>query len=353
MKSDSTRGWRHDTRGGGTKAALSGLSHPSKSADMRGLATLIMVLTPLTLIGCTSGARDCSGTLVNEVIVNTIVSPLIALNTVLSALDGENYLRRVKLFSGYNRCVDVHTPAEDRRIANTIDALPMRERSAAESYLKGEAALNKGNTAEAADRFRRAASADDSAGIWRYRASYELGTLIYLGAGLPRRADEAIRLLTLAADHGVMPALLVLANGYERGDLFPKDPAEAARLWRRAAEWRPVPSAEAMYRLGLAYTAGEGVRADDGEAFHWMEMITRANVAPTSEENSPTSLAVLRQKAITWIHEASGRGVPQAQEWVEVHDGKPLPEQKAAPPPPDKPSLSPEPKGWTLVPISR
>jgi hypothetical protein len=61
-------------------------------------------------------------------------------------------------------------------------------------------------------------------------------------------------------------ALVALAMRYQRGQGVPRDLAEAAALYERAAK---LGNAEAQFNLGNMYLLGEGVPRDDDWAFTW------------------------------------------------------------------------------------
>jgi TPR repeat protein len=80
-------------------------------------------------------------------------------------------------------------------------------------------------------------------------------------------SDANSRLATQAASAAEDPAaLVVLATRYQRGQGVPRDLAQAAALYERAAK---LGNAEAQFNLGNMYLLGEGVPRDDDWAFTW------------------------------------------------------------------------------------
>jgi localization factor PodJL len=86
-----------------------------------------------------------------------------------------------------------------------------------------------------------------------------------------------------------------LALYYFRGEAGPRDLAQAAAWFRRAAE---AGVADSQYNLGLLYEAGSGVARDPAEAYKWFSIAAnggddqaRANAAALSARLSPAALA--------------------------------------------------------------
>ena len=81
------------------------------------------------------------------------------------------------------------------------------------------------------------------------------------------RLKEAVTHFRRAADCGDQEALVVLAGLTLEGSGLPADPAEAARLYRLAAEaGHPV----AQLNLGELYSRGRGVERDLVQAHLWL-----------------------------------------------------------------------------------
>ena len=79
---------------------------------------------------------------------------------------------------------------------------------------------------------------------------------------------------------GVAGAQFNLGVMYARGDGVEKDPAEATRWYRKAAEQG---HAEAQFNLGLRYYKGEGVRKSRTMALKWFRKAA-AQGHPTAKD---------------------------------------------------------------------
>ena len=83
--------------------------------------------------------------------------------------------------------------------------------------------------------------------------------------------EQAVYWLRRAAEQGHGEAQLLLGVRYDRGEGVPRDPVEAARLYRLSAEQGNY---IAHHHLGLNYFDGEGVEQDDVQAHVWLSMAT-------------------------------------------------------------------------------
>ncbi len=102
----------------------------------------------------------------------------------------------------------------------------------------------------------RAASADFAAGLEAYDAG-DLATAVAEWRAAATQDPEA---------------QLALAGLYAAGEGVPEDPAEAARLYRLAAErGHPV----AQLNLGELYITGRGVQRDLKQAYFWLSLAAR------------------------------------------------------------------------------
>jgi TPR repeat protein len=92
------------------------------------------------------------------------------------------------------------------------------------------------------------------------------------------------------AARGDAEAQFLLGRNYEAGRSgLKKDPAEAARWYRRSAD-QGDPWAQAS--LGLLYRFGKGVERDLVQAYMWLSLSVKATTGPDSE-----SIAELRDAA--------------------------------------------------------
>ena len=78
--------------------------------------------------------------------------------------------------------------------------------------------------------------------------------------------EEAVKLMTKAADMGHTGAMCALANYYESGWGVETDEEKAFKLYTKAADMGDV---NAWYQLGLSYETGTGVAEDEAKAIQW------------------------------------------------------------------------------------
>ena len=132
-------------------------------------------------------------------------------------------------------------------------------------------------------------------------------------------ADRArsLELKTAAAQAGVAEAAAVLGTQYREGrGGVPRDPAEAARWFKVAAE-NGVP--EAQYNLGLMYYRGEGVPRQLYEALRWMRQAATGGHVPAQRAVGQlylTGLDTMGQdltEARTWLASAASNGDRESQ----------------------------------------
>ena len=87
------------------------------------------------------------------------------------------------------------------------------------------------------------------------------------------RYDDALPRVTLLAKYGDAKAQNLLGWLYENGYGAPRDPAEAARWYRKAAD-QGLPLAQ--NNLGILYREGRGVAKDLAEAARWFDRAATA-----------------------------------------------------------------------------
>lgn len=96
---------------------------------------------------------------------------------------------------------------------------------------------------------------------------YEIGVSFYEGInGKIQDYVEAVKWFTKAVDLGNKDALIKLGLCYSDGEGVGQDKAKAVELFRKAADQG---LAEGFYRLGNAYFNGKGVSKDTDEAIYW------------------------------------------------------------------------------------
>ena len=97
-------------------------------------------------------------------------------------------------------------------------------------------------------------------------AQNNLGFMYASGQGVPKDFAEAARWYRKAADQDYPDAQNNFGVMYNNGQGFPRDYAEAIRWYRKAADLGDV---KAQYNLGQLYRHGSGVKQDYVEAALW------------------------------------------------------------------------------------
>ena len=104
------------------------------------------------------------------------------------------------------------------------------------------------------------------------QAQYRLGTLHYLGQGIPEDEKQAIYWWKKAANQGSADAMFQLGSAFLFGNqtakIVPDPDREAATWFFQAAS---AGHADAQYHLGLLFLAGKGVIDSRTEAARWMK----------------------------------------------------------------------------------
>ena len=142
---------------------------------------------------------------------------------------------------------------------------------AADLLQEGEQALQNGDRENARLLFTRAFEAGDPAG------AFGLGVLYDQGQG-EGDMEQSAHWFKIAAEAGHAGAQFNLGNAYLNGKGVPRDPAEAERLWRKAAHSGFAP---ACYNLGTRLFGHGGSRE-------------------------------LREEGIAWYRSAAEKGLPEA-----------------------------------------
>lgn len=147
-------------------------------------------------------------------------------------------------------------------------------------------------------------------------AQFEMASRYRSGRGVPRDPVQAAALFRLAADQGHATAQFGLGQMLATGNGVERNTAAAAALYRKAAE---AGDNEAQLALGMACLNGLGVAKDAGEAFAWFSKAaadrhTRAEAALASlyldgngvTADSAEALKLLRRAARGGNIEAMG-----------------------------------------------
>lgn len=126
-------------------------------------------------------------------------------------------------------------------------------------------AIDAGQTKQAAQLLIPLANAGNST------AQLRLGTLYYMGRGVPEDEKQAIFYWKKAASQGSADAMFHLGSAFLFGNqaarTVPDPDREAATWYFQAAS---AGHADAQYHLGLLFLAGKGVIDSRTEAARWM-----------------------------------------------------------------------------------
>ena len=114
-------------------------------------------------------------------------------------------------------------------------------------------------------------------------AQVRLGTLYAYGDGVPRDNAEAARWFQRAAAQGHPLGQFFLGLSYAKGDGVERNPAEAARFYRLAADQG---NALAQINLGVMYARGDGLPPDEAEALVWFLLAAGAGNADAEKFQS-------------------------------------------------------------------
>jgi len=127
----------------------------------------------------------------------------------------------------------------------------------ASDFLTGYQAEQRGDYAEAAKFYRRAADNGDAVSLGA------LASLYKEGKGVPQDYAEALKLYRKAADLGSISAQISVGVMYDFGYGVAQDYAEAVKWYRKVADQG---DATGQFELGMMYELGHGVPRDLTEA---------------------------------------------------------------------------------------
>jgi TPR repeat protein len=99
------------------------------------------------------------------------------------------------------------------------------------------------------------------------KSQLELGTIYFIGLGVPKNDEEAVKWFRKSAEQGNALAQINLGGMYSRGEGVPLDAFKAAEWYRKAAD---QDLAVAQFVLGAIYGAGQGVEKNDARAVEWI-----------------------------------------------------------------------------------
>lgn len=101
------------------------------------------------------------------------------------------------------------------------------------------------------------------------RAAYWVGAVCYIGQGVPRDYQEAVRWLQIGAAKGDQDAQFNLGLAYDEGKGVTRDYGEAGSWYRRSAEQG---NQGGQINLGVCYMVGKGVPRDYVAAHKWFNL---------------------------------------------------------------------------------
>lgn len=112
-------------------------------------------------------------------------------------------------------------------------------------------------------------------------AEETVGSIYRKGAGVPKDPAEALKWLRKAADQGYDVAQVEIGWMYDHGEGVSKDDRTAVDWYRKAAE-QGHPPAEVL--LGAMYVQGRGLPKDDKAAAEWFRKAADQGVADAQNE---------------------------------------------------------------------
>ncbi|MCP3979639.1 MAG: TonB family protein [bacterium] len=145
-------------------------------------------------------------------------------------------------------------------------------------------------------------------------AQYELGLLYSEGRSVPRDPAEALRWFRLAAEQDHAKAQFHMGVIFDQGRGVEKDLSRAADWFRKAA-LRGVP--EAQFNLAAMYALGEGVAQDDGASRLWTWVAAEHGVAKAQYNlglafEQGRGVAQDETLGLMWLGQAIAQGFPPA-----------------------------------------
>ena len=155
---------------------------------------------------------------------------------------------------------------------------------------------------------------DDAAAILKHlaqagdaKAQAALATLMESGLTTQDYPATPLELLHKAAAQNVSEAALELGNRYYLGEGVPRDAAQSAAWWQRAATHG---SARAAYNLGLASLGGNGATPDSART--WLQQAADGGIAAAwfalgvLDLREPPDSPAYRAACVSFLHAANG-----------------------------------------------
>ena len=172
---------------------------------------------------------------------------------------------------------------------------------------KGKAAVEAGDYATAAQKFKKAAEQGDA------DAQYNLGSMYFRGDGVEQDYVEAVKWYTLAAEQGYARAQAELGSMYENSwpykRAIPQDYVEAVKWYTLAAE-----QGYAQTTLGYMYVKGHGVEVNYSKA----DLLFKEDME-NEEAKSLLNYTPWARLGIYTAENAFGYGLPLAALLILLH----------------------------------
>lgn len=171
---------------------------------------------------------------------------------------------------------------------------------------------NNGQLERAIELFQKSAANGDPI------AQFGLGIITAKGDGLPQDEAKARELVQGAADKGLPDAQNAVGGWYSEAYFgVAKDPAEAVRWWKLAAD---NGSAFSQLSLGQAYRDGKGVPKDANKALEWYSLSAAQGLWPAQffigmEYLKSHNAFADNVLAYAWLNLGSAKGDSVSTEW--------------------------------------
>ena len=98
------------------------------------------------------------------------------------------------------------------------------------------------------------------------KAQYQVGYMYFVGEGVQKNIQEAIKWYKKSAEQGFILPQLILGAMYLQGNSITQDYPEAFKWYRKAAE---LGNPDAQHNIAYMYQEGIGVEQNYEEAFNW------------------------------------------------------------------------------------
>ena len=170
-------------------------------------------------------------------------------------------------------------------------------------------ALREGIQPDAIGRTQQAAEQGNPA------AQFLVGTLHFLGHGVPKDLAKAVRWWRRSAEQGNAQAQTNLGRMYYDGDGIEKDQVKAVKWFRRAAEQG---DSSGQNNLAVAYMTGNGTDQSKAEAIKWFRRAAEqrnlsAQLALGRVYHTGEGVEQDKAEAVLWYGKAAERGNATAQ----------------------------------------